>query len=146
METVRSLSGSAQRTKQGRTLATIPKSTSTMSPSSGKFVIQDFRGRAEIVPNLVQGLLEVKRQLVIACEDKRSESGRGQPHSKTLPRFGTHGSFRKVLECGGPLPLFDVSLADAVGAPTFLSASGNAGTKPTGMSALQRVHGEGSPI
>jgi hypothetical protein len=46
METARSLSGLARRTKQGRTLATIPKSTSAMSPSSGKFVIQDFRGRA----------------------------------------------------------------------------------------------------
>jgi hypothetical protein len=57
METVRSLSGLAHRTRQGRTLATIPKSTSTMSPFSGKFVIQDFRGRAEVVPDLLQGLV-----------------------------------------------------------------------------------------
>ena len=33
------------------------------------------------------------------------KSGRGLPHSKTLPRFSARGSFRKVLECGCPLPL-----------------------------------------
>jgi hypothetical protein len=36
----------------------------------------------------------------------RSQSGRGQPHSKTLPRRITRYSFREVLECGCPLPLF----------------------------------------
>src|SRR2546427_4901148 len=35
-----------------------------------------------------------------------SESGRGQPHSKTLARATQPGCFRKVLECGCPLPLF----------------------------------------
>ena len=34
------------------------------------------------------------------------ESGRGLPHSKTLPRFLARCSFRKVLECGCPLPLW----------------------------------------
>src|SRR5436309_8586876 len=35
-----------------------------------------------------------------------SESGRGQPHSKTLARATQPGCFREVLECGCPLPLF----------------------------------------
>jgi hypothetical protein len=33
------------------------------------------------------------------------KSGRGQPHSKTLARFSARCFFRKVLECGCPLPL-----------------------------------------
>jgi hypothetical protein len=33
------------------------------------------------------------------------ESGRGQPHSKTLARFSARLYFRKVEECGCPLPL-----------------------------------------
>jgi hypothetical protein len=33
------------------------------------------------------------------------ESGRGQPHSKTLARFRKWRYLRKVLECGCPLPL-----------------------------------------
>jgi hypothetical protein len=32
------------------------------------------------------------------------ESGRGLPHSKTLARFSARCFFRKVLECGSPLP------------------------------------------
>src|SRR5437867_2934632 len=34
-----------------------------------------------------------------------SESGRGQPHSKTLARATQPGCLREVLECGCPLPL-----------------------------------------
>jgi hypothetical protein len=34
-----------------------------------------------------------------------NESGRGQPHSKTLSRRNARHSFREVLECGYPLPL-----------------------------------------
>jgi len=34
------------------------------------------------------------------------ESGRGQPHPKTLSRRLARNFFRKVLECGCPLPLF----------------------------------------
>jgi hypothetical protein len=37
--------------------------------------------------------------------EKRSKSGRGQPHSKTLSRWIACQSFREVLECGCPLPL-----------------------------------------
>ena len=55
-----------------------------------------------------------RKELVIAWKDKRYESGRGQPHSKTLPRCWTRCSFRKVLECGCPLPLFDVSSTYAI--------------------------------
>src|SRR5882762_11711972 len=35
-----------------------------------------------------------------------SESGRGQPHSKTLSRWFARRSVREVLECGCPLPLY----------------------------------------
>src|SRR6266850_5467967 len=35
-----------------------------------------------------------------------AESGRGQPHSKTLSRWIARYSFREVLECGCPLPLW----------------------------------------
>src|SRR5215510_11203000 len=34
-----------------------------------------------------------------------SQSGRGQPHSRTLSRRIACYSFREVLECGCPLPL-----------------------------------------
>jgi len=34
-----------------------------------------------------------------------NQSGRGQPHSKTLARCLAHYSVREVLECGCPLPL-----------------------------------------
>lgn len=60
METVRSLSGLAHKTKQGRTMATIPRSTSTMSPFSGQFVIQNCRGRPEVVPDFLQGLVGLR--------------------------------------------------------------------------------------
>jgi hypothetical protein len=33
------------------------------------------------------------------------KSGRGQPHSKTLPRLMERKILRQVLECGCPLPL-----------------------------------------
>ncbi len=36
-----------------------------------------------------------------------SKSGRGQPHSKTLARALAYYSFRKVWECGCPLPLLE---------------------------------------
>src|SRR5258708_7682327 len=38
--------------------------------------------------------------------DYVEESGRGLPHSPTLPRVITLSNFRQVLECGSPLPLF----------------------------------------
>src|ERR1051325_476521 len=59
-ETVRWLSGWAHRTRQGRTFATIPKSTSIMSPFLGEFVIQDFRGRPEVVPNFLEDLIGLR--------------------------------------------------------------------------------------
>jgi hypothetical protein len=34
------------------------------------------------------------------------ESDRGEPHSKTLSRRIARNSFREVLKCGCPLPLF----------------------------------------
>src|SRR5947209_5640774 len=37
--------------------------------------------------------------------NERSQSGRGQPHSKTLSRPIARCSVREVLECGCPLPL-----------------------------------------
>jgi hypothetical protein len=43
-------------------------------------------------------------RLIAQVRDTR-ESGRGQPHSKTLARFSARCLFRKVLECGCPLPL-----------------------------------------
>src|ERR1035438_4388290 len=60
IETVRSLSGLAHRTRQGRTLATMPKSTSTMSPLAGEFVIENLRGRPKVVPYLLQGLVGLR--------------------------------------------------------------------------------------
>ena len=59
-ETVRSESGLANKTRQGRTFATIPKSTSKMSPFFGKFVIQNLRGWLKTVPNLLQDLVCVR--------------------------------------------------------------------------------------
>jgi hypothetical protein len=38
------------------------------------------------------------------------ESGREQPHSKTLARFSACRSIREVLECGCPLPLFAATI------------------------------------
>jgi len=52
--------------------------------------------------------------LVIACTHRRYESGRGQPHSKTLARFSARYFLRKVLECGCPLPLFRVARTYAI--------------------------------
>jgi hypothetical protein len=43
--------------------------------------------------------------------DNGDESGRGQPHSKTLARRIARDSFREVLECGCPLPLLKVCSA-----------------------------------
>ena len=40
-----------------------------------------------------------------ACT-RQSQSGRGQPHSKTLRDFESLGARVSVLECGCPLPLF----------------------------------------
>src|SRR6266581_261454 len=39
------------------------------------------------------------------------QSGRGQPHSKTLSRGVARHFFREVLECGCPLPLFLLATA-----------------------------------
>jgi hypothetical protein len=33
------------------------------------------------------------------------KSGRGLPQFKTLPRFPASSKFRKILDCGSPLPL-----------------------------------------
>jgi sugar lactone lactonase YvrE len=49
------------------------------------------------------------------------ESGIGLPHSKTLARILEHGSVRKGLECGCPLPLF-LSLAVGLGSAAMLQA------------------------
>jgi hypothetical protein len=48
----------------------------------------------------------VERELPpVGLAFRRNESGRGQPHSKTLSRRIARHSFREVLECGCPLPL-----------------------------------------
>jgi hypothetical protein len=36
----------------------------------------------------------------------KNQSGMGLPHSTTLARHLTRNIFRKVLECGSPMPLF----------------------------------------
>jgi len=41
-----------------------------------------------------------------------TQSGRGQPHSKTLARLPARHSVREVLECGCPLPLFILKLPE----------------------------------
>jgi len=38
---------------------------------------------------------------------RRNESGMGLPHSKTLARRNAGYSFRKVVECGSPMPLWN---------------------------------------
>jgi hypothetical protein len=43
-------------------------------------------------------------RLIVQVRDS-PESGRGQPHSKTLARLSARWFFRKVLECGCRLPL-----------------------------------------
>jgi len=48
------------------------------------------------------------------------QSGRGQPHSKTLSRRIARCSFREVLECGCPLPL---SLWASTGTVSFIGPS-----------------------
>ena len=45
-------------------------------------------------------------ELLIAFTDKRYESGRGQPHSKTLRKKRRAEKRASVLECGCPPPLF----------------------------------------
>jgi hypothetical protein len=47
--------------------------------------------------------------LMLACTDKRYESGRGQPHSKTLRKKQRAEKRASILECGCPLPLFGVA-------------------------------------
>src|SRR5262249_42642708 len=42
---------------------------------------------------------------MIRSPANRGQSGRGQPHSKTLTRRIARHSLREVLECGCPLPL-----------------------------------------
>jgi len=46
---------------------------------------------------------------MLAGVDDTYESGIGLPHSKTLARLPERNSLRKVLECGGPMPLFCVA-------------------------------------
>src|SRR5438874_10791305 len=41
--------------------------------------------------------------------NRRNESGRGQPHSKTLRKEWHAGKRASVLECGCPLPLLQAS-------------------------------------
>jgi hypothetical protein len=45
---------------------------------------------------------------MISAFQPHSKSGRGQPHSKTLPRYPDAQEVAKLLECGCPLPLFRV--------------------------------------
>jgi hypothetical protein len=52
--------------------------------------------------------------LVLACTDKRYESGRGQPHSKTLRKKQRAEKRASVLECGCPLPLFGIARTCAI--------------------------------
>jgi hypothetical protein len=47
----------------------------------------------------------------IRLATKGSESGIGLPHSKTLARRVMFDSFREVLECGSPMPLWRLSLS-----------------------------------
>ena len=53
-------------------------------------------------------------ELVLACTDKRYESGSGQPHSKTLRKKQRAEKRASVLECGCPLPLFGVEQTCAI--------------------------------
>src|SRR6266850_1650430 len=62
---------------------------------------------------------DVRRRTHWAVADFRlptngGQSGRGQPHSKTLSRRVARRSFREVLECGYPLPLLFLRSARAV--------------------------------
>jgi hypothetical protein len=41
----------------------------------------------------------------LSARSVANDSGRGQPHSKTLPREPKRYGIRQVLECGCPLPL-----------------------------------------
>src|ERR1039458_7843868 len=56
----------------------------------------------------------LNKKLVIACTDKRYESGRGQPHSKTLRKKQRAEKRASVLECGCSLPLFGVARTCAI--------------------------------
>src|SRR6266850_6692330 len=65
---------------------------------------------------------DVRRRTHWAVADFRlptneGQSGRGQPHSKTLSRGIARRSFREVLECGCPLPL---SLRSSAGTVSFV--------------------------
>ena len=53
-------------------------------------------------------------ELLIACTDKRYESGRGQPHSKTLRKKQGAEKRASVLEGGCPLPPFGVARTCAI--------------------------------
>src|SRR5689334_22173636 len=62
-----------------------------------------------VLPARGKGRMKVATVIVelkpSACPTNGSQSGRGQPHSKTLSRRNARRSFREVLECGCPLPL-----------------------------------------
>jgi len=59
-----------------------------------------------ICPGLVESVAKVAdANNMLARLAGSDESGRGQPHSKTLSRRIARHFFRKVLECGCPLPL-----------------------------------------
>jgi hypothetical protein len=62
------------------------------SPSQ-RFVAAELRKRISHLPRIVR------------LPTNGGQSGGGQPHSKTLPRWTARLSFREVLECGCPLPL-----------------------------------------
>ena len=52
---------------------------------------------------------------MITCIERPYESGRGQPHSKTLRKEQRAEERGSVLECGCLLPLFGLSRASAIG-------------------------------
>ena len=47
-------------TKHGRTLATMPRSPRTTSPIFREIFIDDFRGRSQVVPHLLHGLIRLR--------------------------------------------------------------------------------------
>jgi len=54
------------------------------------------------------------RSAMFIASDKRYESGRGQPHSKTLRNKQGAEKRASVLECGCPLPLSGVARICAI--------------------------------
>src|SRR5262249_7591537 len=53
-------------------------------------------------PGLLSGPSESRNE---GKYESPTQSGRGQPHSKTLARCPARNRLRKVVECGSPMPL-----------------------------------------